>query len=129
MQRRIKAQPQETAAYQALIDHKQATLNVILAQIPNISTFAQLGELIGYSHEWVRQRLVQSPEKLYKNIRVQISCLTTFPTLKALGIAQTLSMGVHRRFGSGRSKCFPRAYHAAVRVTESYFSWNQCSFF
>jgi hypothetical protein len=33
MQRRIKAQPQETAAYQALIDHKQATLNVILAKI------------------------------------------------------------------------------------------------
>ena len=67
MQRRIKAQPQETAAYQALIDHKQATLNVILAKIPDISTFAQLGELIGYSREWVRQRLVQAPEKLYRN--------------------------------------------------------------
>jgi len=67
MQRRIKAQPPETVAHQALIDHKQATLNVILAQIPNISTFAQIGELIGYSHEWVRQRLVQAPEKLYKN--------------------------------------------------------------
>jgi hypothetical protein len=67
MQRRIKAQPRDTPAYQALVDHKQATLNVILAQIPNISTFAQLGELIGYSHEWVRQRLVQAPEKLYKN--------------------------------------------------------------
>ena len=67
MQRRIKAQPQETAAYRALIDHKQATLNVILSQIPDITTFAQLGELIGYSHEWVRQRLVQAPEKLYKN--------------------------------------------------------------
>ena len=67
MQRRIKAQPQHTAAYQALVDHKQATLNVILSQIPNISTFAQLGELIGYSHEWVRQRLLHAPEKLYKN--------------------------------------------------------------
>ena len=67
MQRRIKAQPKETTAYQALIDHKQATLNVILSRIPDISTFAQLGELIGYSHEWVRQRLVQAPEKLYKN--------------------------------------------------------------
>ena len=50
MQRRIKAQPQETAAYQALIDHKQATLNVLLSQIPDVTTFAQLGELIGYSH-------------------------------------------------------------------------------
>ena len=67
MQRRIKAQPRDTAAYQALVDHKQATLDVVLAQIPNISTFAQLGELIGYSHEWVRQRLVRAPEKLYKN--------------------------------------------------------------
>ena len=67
MQRRIKAQPQETTTYQALINHKQATLNVILSQIPDITTFAQLGELIGYSHEWVRQRLVQAPEKLYKN--------------------------------------------------------------
>ena len=67
MQRRIKAGPQETAAYQAFIDHTQATLNVILSQIPDVSTFTQLGELIGYSHEWVRQRLLQAPEKLYKN--------------------------------------------------------------
>jgi hypothetical protein len=67
MQRRIKAQPPERAANQALIDHKQATLNVLLSRIPEISTFAQLGELIGYSYEWVRQRLIQDPEKLYKN--------------------------------------------------------------
>jgi len=66
MQRRIRAQP-EVATYQVLIDHKRATLNVILSQIPDISTFAQLGELIGYSHEWVRQRMVLAPEKLYKN--------------------------------------------------------------
>ena len=67
MQRRIKSQPSETAAYQALINHKQATLNVILAKIPDITTFAQLGDLIGYSHEWVRQRLVRAPERLFKN--------------------------------------------------------------
>ena len=67
MQRRIKSQPQETAAYQALINHKQATLNVILAQIPEVSTFAQLGDLMGYSYEWVRQRLVQAPERLYRS--------------------------------------------------------------
>jgi hypothetical protein len=42
-------------------------LNVILSQIPDVTTFAQLGELIGYSHEWVRQRLVRTPEKLFKN--------------------------------------------------------------
>ena len=67
MQRRIKTQSQDTVAYQALIDHKQATLNVLLSQIPDVTTFAQLGELIGYSHEWVRQRLVRTPEKLFKN--------------------------------------------------------------
>ena len=67
MRRRIQAERQKTEAYQALVDYKTATLNVILAQIPDISTFAQLGELIGYSHEWVRQRLVKAPERLYKN--------------------------------------------------------------
>ena len=67
MQRRIKAQPQGTAAYQALIDHKQATLNVLLSRIPDISTFAQLGELIGYSYEWVRQRLIPTRTSGYGN--------------------------------------------------------------
>jgi hypothetical protein len=66
MKRRIRAQSQQPAVYQALIDHKQATLNVLLSRIPDISTFAELGELVGYSHEWVRQRLTQSPERLYK---------------------------------------------------------------
>jgi hypothetical protein len=66
MQRRIKAQPQDLVAYQALIDHKQATLNVLLSRIPDITTFAELGELIGYSYEWVRQRLIRAPEKLYR---------------------------------------------------------------
>jgi len=46
------------------MDHKQATLNVLLSRIPEVSTFAQIGELIGYSHEWVRQRLVRAPERL-----------------------------------------------------------------
>lgn len=67
MRRRIQAPTQDAVIYQALIDHKIATLNVILSQIPEISTFAQLGELIGYSHEWVRQRLVKAPERLFKN--------------------------------------------------------------
>ena len=67
MQRRIKAQTRETVTPQALIDHKQATLNVLLSRIPDISTFAELAELIGYSYEWVRQRLTESPDKLYKN--------------------------------------------------------------
>ncbi|MEO8592276.1 MAG: hypothetical protein ABI759_03050 [Candidatus Solibacter sp.] len=66
MRRRICAEQQDTAADRARIDHKQATLDIILSRIPDISTFAQLGELVGYSHEWVRQRLVRAPEKLYK---------------------------------------------------------------
>ncbi len=66
MQRRIKAQPPQVAANQALMDHKQATLSVLLSQIPDVSTFTQLGELIRYSHEWVRQRLTKTPERLYK---------------------------------------------------------------
>jgi hypothetical protein len=69
MQRRIKAHPHQIEAHQALIDHKQATLNVLLSQIPDISTFAQIGQLIGYSHEWVRQRLTKAPERLYKTGR------------------------------------------------------------
>jgi hypothetical protein len=68
MQRRIRTSHFETtAALQPLVDHKKATLNIILARIPDVSTFAELGSLIGYSHEWVRKRLVQEPEKLYKN--------------------------------------------------------------
>ena len=39
---------------------------MLLSRIPDITTFAQLAELIGYSHEWVRQRLVRAPEKLYR---------------------------------------------------------------
>ena len=68
MQRRIRPQP-DPAAVQALIDHKQATLKVLLSRIPEISTFAELGALLGYSPEWVRQRLVQSPEKLFRTGR------------------------------------------------------------
>jgi hypothetical protein len=66
MQRRIKSQPHLLVARQELIDHKQATLNVLLSKIPEISTFAEIGELVGYSYEWVRQRLTKSPESLYK---------------------------------------------------------------
>jgi hypothetical protein len=41
--RRIKAQPPDTIVHPPLIDHKQATLNVIFFRIPEISTFVQLG--------------------------------------------------------------------------------------
>jgi hypothetical protein len=67
MRRRINPTPQhDESTYRALVDHKEATLNVILAKIPDTSTFAQLAELVGYSHEWVSLRLVSAPEKLYR---------------------------------------------------------------
>jgi hypothetical protein len=67
MRRRINPAPQpDDSMYRALVDHKEATLKVILAKIPDTSTFAQLAELVGYSREWVRQRLISAPEKLYR---------------------------------------------------------------
>ena len=50
----------------ALIDHKTAALNVILARIPEQCTFVELAEIVGYSYEFVRMRLMQHPQKLYK---------------------------------------------------------------
>jgi hypothetical protein len=66
MRRRINTPALQIEAPQELIDYKQASLNVLLSKLPDVSTFAQIGELIGCSYEWVRQRLGQSPERLYK---------------------------------------------------------------
>ena len=67
MRRRINPTPQhDDSVYRALVDHKEATLKVILAKIPDTSTFGELGKLVGYSREWVRLRLVAAPEKLYR---------------------------------------------------------------
>jgi hypothetical protein len=40
--------------------------SMVLTAARDTSTFAQLAELVGHSHEWVRQRLVSAPEKLYR---------------------------------------------------------------
>ena len=66
MKRRIVPKPQEEAVNQALVDYKRATLEVLLSKIPESSTFAQLGNILGYSHEWVRVRLVKQREKLFR---------------------------------------------------------------
>ncbi len=66
MKRRIVPQRQNETVNKALLDHKKATLDVLLSKIPESSTFAELGELIGYSHEWVRVRLVKQREKLFR---------------------------------------------------------------
>lgn len=67
MKRRITSSQQRiTAEQQARLDYKQAALDVILARIKNTNTFGDLAELVGYSHEWVRTRLVQNPTALYK---------------------------------------------------------------
>ncbi len=63
MRRRISPQPTTS---QAFIDHKQATLNVIVAMIPERTTFKEIGDLLGRSHEWVRIRMVKNPESLFK---------------------------------------------------------------
>ena len=71
----------ESANHQALIDHKKATLDLYLAQIPNSTTFSQIADLIGYSHEWVRSRLVKTPERLFKigrNYRVPRGVIVEF---------------------------------------------------
>ena len=60
-------QQQNTAAMQALVDHKAATLQVILSQIPEKnSTFLEIADLIGFSYEWVRGRLMKNPDRLYR---------------------------------------------------------------
>ena len=66
--RRRFTPPIENPAYPAAIDHKQASMDLIIAQIPNTSTFTQLAALVGYSHEWVRTRLTRTPynTKLYQ---------------------------------------------------------------
>ena len=65
MRRRITGPP-KVAVPQELMDHREATLQVLLSKIPEVATFAEIGELVGYSYEWVRQRLTKSPDKLYK---------------------------------------------------------------
>ena len=66
MKRRIQAQQKLAVPDQDLINYKRATLNVLLARIPEVSTFADIGDLVGYSSEWVRQRLTKSPDRLFK---------------------------------------------------------------
>lgn len=67
MKRRINFQQiQNPTVQQAAIDHKEATLQVILSKVKETSTFQDIGDLIGYSSEWVRQRLVKAPERLYR---------------------------------------------------------------
>lgn len=66
MRKRIRSESQYTAAHRALADHKLATLNVIISSVPERITFAELGKLMGYSHEWVRQRLIKNVHLLFK---------------------------------------------------------------
>lgn len=56
----VTVQPEE------IIDPKTATLNAKISLLSETSTFIQLGEIVGHSHEWVRERLVKAPERLYK---------------------------------------------------------------
>jgi hypothetical protein len=94
MRRRITPQILDPAVRQALIDHKQATLQVILSQIPNTTTFAELGELMGDYTEWVRIRPTKPSDRLFriaKRYLAQQDILTmagsgvaSFPSSKSL---------------------------------------------
>src|SRR5260370_1702187 len=95
MRRRITAQAQETAAYEALldhqkalIDHKKAALHVILSRIPDVSTFYDVADLIGRSYEWVRQRLVGDP-KYRKNLTHAPFLNAHFPAIAASCLRRT----------------------------------------
>jgi len=63
---RRRISQQQPTTIQAFIDHKQATLNAIVAMIPEKSTFSEIADLLGCSHEWVRVRLVKNPECLFR---------------------------------------------------------------
>ncbi len=68
MRRRItpQKQNQDAALLQAAVDHKEATLKALLAKIPEKMTFQELGDLVGYSHEWVRVRMVKQADRLFR---------------------------------------------------------------
>lgn len=55
-------------------------------------------------------------------IRVQISCLSSFPTLKTLGLKPALSPDAPLRSDPGRGKCVAQSGDAAVRITGSLAS-------
>ena len=73
MRRRITSRL-EIAVPQALIDHREATLNIILAKLPDdYISFAELGELLHHSHEWVRTRLGKDPRIFRIGNKFQVS--------------------------------------------------------
>lgn len=69
MRRILRCLDKAPQVQQAAEHYKQAALEAMRAQISATTTFTDLGVLMGYSHEWVRQRLVGNPEyarNLYK---------------------------------------------------------------
>jgi hypothetical protein len=38
----------------------------MISQIPDPATFGEIAELMGFSYEWVRVRLMEAPDLLYK---------------------------------------------------------------
>jgi hypothetical protein len=65
MRKRISSQKlidQASPAVHALADHKQETVSLMIATIPEKIKFRELGDLLGYSKEWVRHRLVDDPK-------------------------------------------------------------------
>lgn len=63
MRRPIESKAEQTKR-QAVVDHKQALLEAIVAQVPPLTGFREIGELIGQCQEWVRTRMITHPSKL-----------------------------------------------------------------
>lgn len=51
---------------QEVVDHKEVMLKAIIDPLPDIMTIGHLAKVIGFSYEWVRVRIMATPERLSK---------------------------------------------------------------
>jgi len=69
MRRILQCLDEKPEVEEALQNYKQVALETMVAQIAPTTTLTELATLMGFSHEWVRERLVKNPEyakDLYK---------------------------------------------------------------
>lgn len=62
MRRRLSLVQQPT--YQAITDYRQACVDALLDAVTDRMTFLEIADLLGVSHEYVRKRLTQHPDRL-----------------------------------------------------------------
>lgn len=116
---RALIQPPHQKPANILVDARQAaidrTIELAIALLPPVSvTFAELGQIIAHSHEWVRQRLAQDP-RVFK-----IGNKTHVPLDAAV---EYIRKWIHLMVGTKTkaSRCSLEACHAIgwVQVMES----------